>query len=113
MFEKLFAKKPKEKTIQKFWKEFEDRAELYADILAEGDEESEDFLWMRGLVGKALKLCCIDSDVGYSFGFDLQRDPVCLVFHHLDDEYLKQVAALLQKHYPPSLEGTVGLIVEK
>ena len=89
MFEKLFAKKPKEKAVVKFWKEFESRAELYADILAEGDEESEDFLWLNGLVGKALKLCC-------------------LVFHHMEDGYLRQVAALLQAHYPPSLEGCIG-----
>lgn len=108
MFEKLFAKKPKEKAVVKFWKEFESRAELYADILAEGDEESEDFLWLNGLVGKALKLCCLDSEVGMRFAFDLQAAPPRLVFHHMEDGYLRQVAALLQAHYPPSLEGRIG-----
>lgn len=108
MFEKLFAKKPKEKAVVKFWKEVESRAELYADILAEGDEESEDFLWLNGLVGKALKLCCLDSEVGMRFAFDLQASPPRLVFHHMEDGYLRQVAALLQAHYPPSLEGCIG-----
>ena len=38
MFEKLFKKKPKDKAIIKFWQEFESRADLYADILAQDAE---------------------------------------------------------------------------
>ena len=43
IFDKLFKKKADEKAVIKFWKEFESRAELYANILADGDEDSEDY----------------------------------------------------------------------
>ncbi len=111
ILDKLFKKKANDKAVIKFWKEFEGRAELYADILAEGNEESEDYLWMTALVGKALKLCCLDTTCGYDFGFDTSRDPARLIFHHMNDEYLKQVGALLEKYYPASLSGTIGFAV--
>ena len=111
IFDKLFKKKADEKAVIKFWKEFESRAELYANILADGDEDSEDYLWMKGLVGNALKMCCLVRTCGYDFGFDTSRDPVRLVFHHMNDDYLKQVGELLAKHYPSSLANTIGFAV--
>ncbi|HIY97071.1 MAG TPA: hypothetical protein H9729_05225 [Candidatus Borkfalkia excrementigallinarum] len=111
MFEKLFKKKPKDKAIIKFWQEFESRADLYADILAQDAEDSDDFIWMKTLVGKGLKLCCIDSTVGYEFEFEASRDPVRLVFHHMNDEYLKQVGQKLEEYYPSTLSEKIGFAV--
>ena len=111
IFDKLFKQKANDKAVIKFWKEFEGRAELYADILAEGDEDSEDYIWMKGLVGKSLKLCCLDTRCGYDFAFDTSRDPARLVFHHMNDNYLKQVGELLSKYYPSSLASTIGFAV--
>lgn len=111
LLKKFFEKKPKEKYILAFWKEMEERADLYADILAEGDEDSEDYLWMKGLVGKALKLCCIDTTCGYEFEFDTARDPARLVFHHMNDAYLQQVGQLLEKDYPSTLSAKIGFTV--
>ena len=111
LFDKLFKKKASDKAVIKFWKEFESRAELYADILADGDEDSEDYLWMKGLVGKALKMCCLDTTCGYDFSFDTPRDPAQLVFHHMNDAYLKQVGELLAKYYPVSIKSKIGFAV--
>ena len=111
IFDKLFKQKVNDKAVIKFWKEFEERADLYADILAEGDEDSDDYIWMKGLVGKSLKMCCLDTRCGYDFAFDTSRDPVRLVFHHMNDNYLMRVGELLAKYYPSSLANTIGFAV--
>ena len=111
IFEKLFKKKANDKAVIKFWKEFSERAELYADILRDGDKESEDYVWMNGLVSRALKYCCLDTTCGYDFEFDISRDPARLVFHHMNDEYLRQVGELLLKYYPGELSKTIGFAV--
>ena len=55
----LFKRKPSDRAIKKFWKEFCGRADLYADILRSEPEDSEDYLWLLEKVGKSLKLCCL------------------------------------------------------
>ena len=111
IFDKLFKKKANDKAVIRFWKEFSERADLYADILKDGDAESEDYIWMKGLVGKALKLCCLDTTCGYDFDFDISRDPARLIFHHMNDAYLKEVGDMLAKYYPSELSKTIGFAV--
>ncbi len=111
MFEKLFPKKVKDKYIQRFWRDFSDRAELFVNILQNDERDSEDFIWMQNLVGKSLKLCCLDSAVGYDFSFETQREPVRLVFYHKNDDYLKKVGEKLAQFYPENLKGVVDFTV--
>ena len=46
LLDKLFPKKIRDKDVIRFWKEFEERADLYLTILSEDDADSEDREWM-------------------------------------------------------------------
>ena len=111
LFDKLFPKKIKDKDVQKFWKEFEERADLYLTILKEDGEDSEDREWLETLVRKGLNRCCIDSDTPVDFAFETERDPVRLVFRHCGDDFLKKAGEKLQEFYPSSLAGKIDFIV--
>lgn len=107
----LFKRKPSDRAIKKFWKEFCGRADLYADILRSEPEDSEDYIWLLEKVGKSLKLCCLDTTVGYDFRFDAMRDPVRFVFLHKNDEYLKQVGERMLALYPAELSEKIAFAV--
>lgn len=111
MFGKLFAKKPNDKAIRKFWKEFEERIDLYADILENEAEDSEDFDWLRQKIGKSLKLCCLDSTVGYDYRLETSRSPVRLVFLHKNNDYLKAVGGRMLALYPEHLANKIAFAV--
>ncbi len=104
-------KKISPKRVSAFWKEFADRAELYFDILAEGDEESDDYLWLCGMVGKALLRCAPCGVMPPAFHFDLQREPVRLVFEHRGDAYLLAAGEALAAQFPPALQGRLSFCV--
>lgn len=109
MLEKLFnrKKKAKEKPVRNFWKDFEERIDLYLNIISGDEEDSDDYLWMLGLIRKGLKMCCLDSTVGFDFRIEKGRDPIRFVFVHGNDAYLKDVGALLEANYPASLSGKI------
>ena len=111
MFGKLFKKHPREKDFVRFWKDFESRSGLYLDILAKDDEDSDDYMWMESLVRRWLKMCCLDSTVGYDFKFDTRREPPRLMFLHKNDGYLKQVGERLAALYPQELTGKIDFVV--
>ena len=111
IFQKLFAKKVKDKPVKAFWRDIEDRAELFLHILAEDDEYSDDRIWMEALVRHGLARCCIDADVPFSFAFETEREPVRLVFHCMNDKYLKEVGEKLSAYYPQSLAGRLDFCV--
>lgn len=111
MFEKFFPKKVKDKDVQKFWKEFAERADLYLTILKEDGQDSEDREWVETLVRKGLNRCCIDSDVRFGFEFECERDPIRLVFRHQGDDFLKKVGEKLTLFYPASLAGKIDFLV--
>ncbi len=113
MFEKLFKKKPNERAIRAFWKTFEERAELYCDILNNEAEDSEDYVWMMGMIYKSLKPCVLDTTVGCSVRFDRQRDPKRLIFLHMNDAYLRAVGEKMRENYPQSLAGKIEFAVEE
>lgn len=104
-------KKVKEKQVLAFWREFESRADLYLDILAEGDEDSDDYVWLCGMVGKGIKRCAPDGDMAPAFHFDLQRDPPRLVFEYRGDAYLRAVGEALERFFPPSLAARMAFCV--
>lgn len=110
MFEKWFPKKPKDKQIKRFWKDFSERADLFVNILQDNDAESDDFIWMDSLVRRWLKLCCLDSTVGYDFRFEPNREPPRFIFLHKNDGYLKQVGERLAALYPQELNGKIDFI---
>ena len=62
LLDRLFPKKIRDKDVQKFWKEFEERADLYLTILKEDEEDSEDREWMDVLIKKCLGRVCVDAD---------------------------------------------------
>ena len=112
MFEFLRKKKKaKEKPVIAFWKEFEERSDLYLNIIKDDEEDSDDYLWMLGLIRSGLKPCCIDTSVGMEFRIEKGRDPVRLVFLHMNDDYLRLVGDLLEAHYPQSLAGKIEFAV--
>ena len=111
MFEKWFPKKPKDKYIKKFWKDFFAHADLFLNILQDNDAESDDYMWMESLVRRWLKMCCLDSTVGYDFKFDTRREPPRLMFLHKNDGYLKQVGERLAALYPQELTGKIDFVV--
>lgn len=110
-FEKWFPKKPKDKYIRKFWEDFSAHSDLFLNILQEGDPESEDFLWMDSLVRRWMKMCCIDSDAGYDFRFDIRREPPRLLFFHKKNEYLQKVGARMAELFPQELQGKIDFVV--
>ncbi len=111
IFDKLFPKKANEKAIKKFWKEFEERADLYANILQDDETDSDDYLWMMGMVRKSLKMCCLDTTVGYDFTFEKHREPPRLVFFNKNDDYLRSVGEKLLQYYPASLKNVIAFTV--
>ena len=113
MFGKFFKKKPNEKAIRKFWKDFEDRSDLCLNILENEPEDGEDYLWMMSLLRSSLKPCVLDTTVGCSFRFDKNRDPKRFVFMHMNDEYLRAVGEKMKELYPQSLAGKIEFAVEE
>ena len=111
MLEKLLPKKVKDKDVKRFWKDFEDRSELFLNILKEDEEDSDDRIWMELLVRKGLNRCCIDSDVPFDFVFETGRDPMRFAFYCKGDAFLKKVGEKLSEYYPPSLAGKIDFIV--
>lgn len=111
MFEKWFPRKVKEKSIKRFWTDFSEHADLFLNIMQNDEPDSEDYLWMQTLIGKWLKLCCLDSTVGYEFLLDSRRDPPRFVFFEKQDEYLRQVGEKLTEFYPDTLKGKIDFIV--
>lgn len=111
LLDKLFPKKIRDKDVIRFWKEFEERADLYLTILSEDDADSEDREWMDVLVKKGLSRICIDADEPFDFGFETERDPVRFVFRHCGDDFLKKAGEKLQEFYPSSLAGKIDFIV--
>ena len=113
MFEKFFKKKPNEKAIRKFWKDFEARSDLYLNILENEAEDGDDYLWMMSLIRTSLKPCVLDTTVGCDFRFDRNRDPMRFVFLHMNDEYLRAVGEKMKEFYPQSLAGKIEFAVEE
>ncbi len=113
MFEKLFKRKPNDKAIKKFWKDFEARADLYLNILESEEQDSEDYLWLESIVRKSLKPCVLDTKVGCDFRFDTNRDPKRFVFLHMNDAYLREVGEKMKEYYPQSLLGKIEFAVEE
>ena len=111
LLDKLFPKKIRDKDVQRFWKEFEERADLYLTILAEDGEDSEDRDWMKLLIRKGLNRVCIDADTSFDFGFETERDPVRFVFRHCGDDFLKKAGEKLKEFYPAQLAGKIDFIV--
>ncbi len=111
LLDRLFPKKIRDKDVQKFWKEFEERADLYLTILKEDEEDSEDREWMDVLIKKCLGRVCVDADAPFGFGFEAGRDPVRFVFRHCGDEFLKKVGEKLVEFYPKTLAGKIDFIV--
>ena len=113
LFDKLFKKKPNDKAIKKFWAEFESLSDLFADILQKEEEDGEDYVWMQGMVRKSLKLCVLDSTVGFDFGFERNRDPVRFVFYTKGDAYLRAVGERMNELYPRALTQKIQFTVEE
>lgn len=113
LFDKLFKKKPNDKAIKKFWAEFESFSDLFADILQKEEEDGEDYLWMQGMVRKSLKLCVLDSSVGFDYCFERNRDPVRFVFFTKGDAYLRAVGERMLALYPQSLSQKIQFAVEE
>ena len=44
MFEKLFKRKPNDKAIKKFWKDFEARADLYLNIFCKKSDTAKQYV---------------------------------------------------------------------
>ena len=107
---KLFLKKPKEKPVLRFWREFSQRADLYRAILAEG-EEGEDFEWLDDTLRRKLNACCEGAEAKYSLKLECNRDPVRIVFGCNGDAFLTQIGAWLQEHYPADLRGVIDFLV--
>ncbi len=103
IFDKLFKKKVKDKPVIKFWKEFEERSEFYFDVIANDNEDDEDYIFVTRCIKEGLRLCCIDSEVAFYFSFNSESSPMRFTFHHLNDEYLKSVAERLAALYPQNL----------
>lgn len=104
IFAKLFEKKPNEKAVIRFWKDFENRSEFYLDVLVNDDEDSEDYYFVRSCLKEGLKKCCKDATVAYDFSFNRESDPMRFVFYHRGDDYLKKAADCLAAHFPESLK---------
>lgn len=104
IFARLFEKKPKEKTVVGFWKEFDARSEFYLDVLTKDDEDSEDYVFVVSCIKEGLRKCCIDAAVPFEFSFNKDCEPMRFVFSHRNDAYLKQVGEILSKQFPPSLK---------
>ncbi len=111
LLDRLFPKKIRDKDVQKFWKEFEERADLYLTILKEDEEDSEDRVWLETLVKKGLGRICIDADSAFDFGFETGRDPIRFVFRHCGDDFLKKAGEKLTEYYPKALSGKIDFIV--
>ena len=97
------VKKVKDKPILAFWKDFEARADLFVDILANEEEDSEDFIWLEGMMLVALKRCAPSAEAEFGFYFERQRDPMLLVFDSRGDAYLRAVGERLAALYPAAL----------
>ena len=104
-------KKISQKRVSAFWKAFAARAEPHSDILAEADAQSADHLWLCGTVGKALLRCAPCGIMPPAFHFDLQREPVRLVFEHRGDAYLLAAGEALAAQFPPALQGRLSFCV--
>ena len=65
------------------------------------------------MVRKSLKLCVLDSSVGFAFHFERNRDPVRLVFSTKGDDYLRAVGEKLTEYYPQSLSDKIQFAVEE
>ena len=113
MFEKFFKKKPNEKAIRKFWKDFEARSDLYMNILENETEDGDDYLWMMSLIRASLKPCVLDTTVGCDFRFDRNRDPMRFVLLHMNDAHLRAVGEKMKELYPQSLAGKIEFAVEE
>ena len=87
----LFGGKP----IAAFWKDFEDRADLYFDILTKEEEDSDDFEWLSA----------------FGIRFDKMRDPVRLVFECRGDAYLRAVGERLTALYPEAMQRRMQFLV--
>lgn len=111
MLEKLFPKKVRDKDVQRFWKEFCERAELYLAILTEDAEDSEDRAWVETLVRKGLNRVCIDADASFGFEFESERDPIRLIFYYNGDDFLKKAGDKLASLYPKELAGKIDFLV--
>ena len=54
IFAKLFEKKPNEKTIAKFWNEFQTRSDFYLDVIVKDDEDTDDYIFVRSCIRDGL-----------------------------------------------------------
>ena len=104
-------KKVKDKPIAAFWKDFEDRADLYFDILTKEEEDSDDFEWLSGVLTRALRRCAPDAECAFGIRFDKMRDPVRLVFECRGDAYLRAVGERLTALYPEAIGRRMQFLV--
>ena len=111
IFGKLFEKKPNEKTVIKFWKEFTDRADLYLDVLRKDDEYSDDYMFVKGCIKDGLRKCCLDATIAFEFSFDRESDPLRFTFRHFNDDYLKKAADCLLRLFPSELRNRVVFLI--
>lgn len=111
LLDKFFKKKPKEKNVVRFWQEFEQHADLYYAILAEG-EEGEDYEWLEDLLRRRLNECCEGVEAKYELKLEYYRDPMRIVFGCNGDPVLRQIGAWLEAHYPASLHKKLEFAVE-
>ena len=111
LLDKLFKKKPKEKNVVRFWKGFEEHADLYYAILAEG-EEGEDYDWLEDLLRRRMNECCDGAEAPYELRLEYYRDPIRIVFGCNGNGFLTQIGEWLQAHYPEALRGKIDFAVE-
>ncbi len=111
LFDKLFKRKPKEKNAVRFWEDFEQHAELYLSILAEG-EEGEDYEWLEDLLRRRMNACCDGAEAKYELKLESNRDPLRIVFGCNGDSDLALIGKWLEVHYPASLQDKIEFKVE-
>ena len=110
IFAKFFEKKPNEKNVVRFWKEFDARSEFYLDVLKKDGEDSEDYIFVISCVKEGLRKCCIDATVPFDFTFNKECEPMRFVFHHYNDRYLQQAGECLLKQFPATLKDRITFL---